>query len=139
MNSSLTLNNPARHISRVNQESKDFSLFDHGRTLARMKVDLESSSLSTTQQNTSAQQKEKIINEKEPFIKERNKILNNPIKYLFYRKKLRAIDTKLDSLELQIYILETEDTIKESDLNKIISTAEARLEKYSKQHNQQMV
>ena len=132
MNDSLILNNPNRHIGRIKQESNDFSYSNHIGTIERIKKDIESLTVVTSLQNSRAGEIEKIINEKELLIDERNKILNNFFKSFFYRKELRKIDIKLDTLDLQLYLLETENSIKKSDLDLIISTAEARLGKYSK-------
>jgi hypothetical protein len=129
MHCTLTLNSPT---GRIRQESEDSSTFNHEGTVARIRRNIESAMVATTLQDSNSQKIEKIISEREPFIIERNRILDNPIKYLFYRKKLREIDAKLDALDLQIFLLETENSISESELNEVISTAEAKLKKYSK-------
>jgi len=132
MNSSLVLNNSIRHIGRIRQESEDFSFSDHRGTIERIKTERESSSVVTSLQKTKAEEIEKIINEKNILIDKRNKIFDNPIKHLLFRKKILEIDAQIDVLDLQLYLLETENSIKKSDLDEMISTAEMRLEKYSK-------
>jgi hypothetical protein len=137
MSSSLVLNNSNRHIGRIKPESKDFSFSDLIGTIKRIRLNLESSSVATTLQKTRIEEIEKIINEKESLIDKRNVVLNNPIKYIlpFYKKQIHKIDAKIDALDLQLYLLETEDTIKKPELDNIISTAEERLEKYAKYLN----
>lgn len=75
---------------------------------------------------------ENILLLKKPLLFERNKILDNPIKYYFFKKKLREIDEKLDALDLQLYAIETKDSIKESDLNEMVLAAEKKLKEFSK-------
>jgi hypothetical protein len=130
----LTLSNPNRHISRVLSEREDFSLLDHNKTIERMKIDLESSSVVTTMAENKYQQIENIFRLKDPLIQARNNIIDNPFKYYFpyYRKKLTRIDTRLDELDMQLYMLESENELNESNLDKAIDSAELKLKKYSR-------
>lgn len=131
MHSTLTLNGTT---ARIRQDSKDFSTVFQKSSAERVVRNIQAEVVATTLQESKAQEIEKLLRDRELLIEKRNSIIDSPIKYLipFYRKKLREIDTDIDVLDLQLFSLETEDSIKESDLDTIISTAEARLKKYSK-------
>src|SRR5580693_5019893 len=131
MHSTLTLNGTT---ARVRQDSKDFSTVFQKSSAERVVRNIQAEVVAITLQESKAQEIEKLLKERELLIEKRNNIIDSPIKYFipFYRKKLREIDTDIDVLDLQLFSLETEDSIKESDLDTIVSTAEARLQKYSK-------
>lgn len=131
MHSTLTLNGTT---ARVRQDSKDFSTVIQKNTAERVVRNVQAEVVTTTLQESKAQEIAKLLTDRELLIKKRNSIIDSPIKYFipFYRKKLREIDADIDVLDLQLFSLETEDSIKESDLDTIISTAEVRLKKYSK-------
>jgi hypothetical protein len=134
MHSTLTLHGTT---ARVRQDSKDFSTVIQKSSAERVVRNIQSEVVTTTLQESKAQEIAKLLRERELLIEKRNSIIDSPIKYFipFYRKKLREIDADIDVLDLQLFSLETEDSIKESDLDTIISTAEARLKKYSKYLN----
>lgn len=70
---------------------------------------------------------------KESYIFARNEIIDSFFKYFIpkYRRRLREIDLRLDELDLQIYMFERENSVKETELREIIHLAEEKLEKYS--------
>lgn len=134
MHSALILNG---NTARARQDFEDFSTINQVNTAKRAARDVQAAVVATTLQNSKAQEMAMLLNNRALLIKKRNNIIDNPIKCFipFYRKKLREIDAHIDALDLQLFALETEDSIKESDLDTIISTAEARLKKYSKYLN----
>lgn len=127
----LKINNPNRQIERVQNESQDFSIFNHKETRQRIKTELEAAVVATSIFENKAQQIENILYSKEPLIKERNTILNNFFKYYnpFYRKKLKKIDARLDELDLQLYSLESEASHIRSELDREIKSAQERFKK----------
>lgn len=131
MHSTLTLNGTT---VRIRQDSKDSSTIFQKSTAERVVRNTQAEVVATTLQESKAQEIVKLLRDRELLIEKRNCIIDSPIKYFIpiYRKKLREIDANIDVLDLQLFSLETEDSIKESDLDRIISTAEARLKKYSK-------
>jgi hypothetical protein len=126
----LRINNPGQ-IERISIERKDNSLFNKKGSLQRITKDLESSIIATSISDNKAVQIENILYSREPFIDERNSILKNPFKYYnpFYRHKLKKIDAKLDELDLQLYILESESKEIELGLDQAIKSAQDQLNK----------
>ena len=131
MHSTLTLNGTT---ARIRQDTKDSSTVIQKSTAERVVRNIQSEVVATTLQESKAEEIANLLRDRELLMEKRNNNIDSPIKYFipFYRKKLREIDTNIDVLDLQLFSLETEDSIKESDLDTIISTAEARLKKYSK-------
>jgi len=125
----LRINNPNRKIERILVEQKDISLFNKKGNLQRITEELESSFIAISISKDKTQQIENILYSKEPLTRERNSILDNPFKYYnpFYRKKLKKIDARLDELDLQLYVLESEAKKIESDLDRAIESAQEKL------------
>ncbi len=123
----LKINNPNRHIERIINDSEDFSLFNQREIPERKRIELESSYVVTTLPENKAQRIENIIYLKTPLMKQRNNILDNPFKYYnpYYRSKLKAIDAKIDALDLQLYRIES--TYKEDEKNIDIALESAQL------------
>ena len=130
----LRVGNSNCRVGRVQTASEDFSLFDQKENLNRIKVNLESSAVATTLLESKFAQIANVFLLKEPLIQNRNDILDNPFKYYnpYYRIKLKRIDTLLDDLDMQLYILETENQTDENDLDCALALAESKLKKYSK-------
>lgn len=131
MHGTLTLNGAT---ARIRRDSKDSSTVIQKSTAERAVRNIQSEVVATTLQESRSQEIAELLRDRDLLIKKRNSIIDSPIKFFipFYRKKLREIDADIDVLDLQLFSLETENSIKESDLDTIISTAEARLKKYSK-------
>jgi uncharacterized protein (DUF3084 family) len=125
----LRINNPHRQIEKILTEQKDVSIYNKKSTLQRITEELESSFAATSISENKAQQIENILYARKPLIKERNSILDSFFKYYnpFYWKKLKKIDARLDELDLQLYVLESEVKQIESDIDKAIESAQERL------------
>jgi len=82
-----------------------------------------------------AREMERILNQMQPYIDARNKIIDNPIKYLFLKKRLKKIDAKLDALEHELYTIEIEGRLKDSDLKEMILSAEKMLQGFFQKLN----
>lgn len=97
------------------------------RVIEKTKSEVESLVISETQHK--ALPIDYLMGLRGPFIAKRDEILDNPLRYYnpFYRKELRRIDAKLDTIDILIHALESQTNVKESDLNTVISRAEERL------------
>lgn len=95
--------------------------------------ELESKSVATTLPLTRSQKIKDLTNKKDIFIKQRNEIMDSLFRiYLpWNRKKLKDIDLEIDKIDLVLYELEKEDKLKISEIDKIVSFAEKRLEEQS--------
>lgn len=134
MSASTLVSSRFKQFERISTEQKDTSFFNRIENSQRTKEEIESSFIATSIPENKAQKIENILYSKEPLIKERNAILSNPFKYYnpFYRNKLKTIDARLDELDLQLYIIESETKQIESDLDRAIESAEKRLRNIEK-------
>lgn len=132
--SSFTINNKSGKIRRLSpQPTEDILLIGSSNLMERTKSEIESLVVSATQPKVYSI--DYYVALREPLIFLRDKILDNPLSYFnpFRRKRLREIDSKLDEIDLKIYVLESQEGIKESDLKTVIVQAEARLTECLKQ------
>lgn len=119
----------SKNIKRIANEPVDFSLFYQKESSLRIKKELESSAVVTTIPASKIQNIENLIDTKKLLISKRNTILDNLFKYYnpYYRRKLKEIDAKLDELDLQLYIFESEFENTEANLDRAIKSAKEKL------------
>lgn len=132
---SFIVNNTDRHMRNVMSKSNEiamlYSLFEEIKQLSRIVVATDSL-IPTTLHEDKAEEIARIEKLRQPLIAMRNKILDNPFKYYnpFYQKKLEKIDAELDALDLQLYLLRSENLIKESELQQMTLSAEEKMRKH---------
>jgi hypothetical protein len=123
---------PLKNVHRIFNEPED-NLTRAEANLEKINSEITASTTSVTLQKSKPWEIEQLMERKNPYIIERNKILNSFCKPFIphYKRRLDLIDNALDELDQKIYFLQSENSIKEDDLNKMILLAEQRLKKYS--------
>lgn len=138
MSFAFTIENSARTIGRVRNEPIDSSNYNKKAAHERIITELESLFVATSLSSPYTNQLDQLFKEREPYIARRNMILDSFYKSYLpkYKRELRSIDAKLDQIELEIYLLESTNMIKDEEINHLLSKAESNLSIYAKYINQ---
>ncbi|MFJ1269632.1 hypothetical protein ACD661_13790 [Legionella lytica] len=119
----LKLKSPSRWI-RPDFNYEDYSAQVDGSSLQKRRESL----LSTiTLQDNKELQIEHLFKLKTPLIDRRNEIIKNPIKLLFLKQKLKAIDAEIDKIELEIYKIQSKDITTNESIDNFLNNIEDKL------------